>query len=41
MVLARIDDRPTFEVVVFRGYAVYVLESLAESASEFGFTIVA
>lgn len=39
MTLARIDDTPTFELMVFRGYAAFVLESLVESASEFGVAI--
>ena len=36
MTLARIDDAPTFELLVFRGYAVFVFESLVDAAEEFG-----
>ena len=38
MTLARIDgsDTPLYELSVFRGYAVFVFESLVESAREFG-----
>ncbi len=39
MTLARIDDAPTFELLVFRGYAEFVFESLVEAASEFGLLI--
>ena len=39
MTLARIDDAPTFELMVFRGYAAFVFESLAASAAEFGLRI--
>jgi heterotetrameric sarcosine oxidase gamma subunit len=35
MTLARLDDAPTFELMVFRGYAVFVYESLIEAAREF------
>lgn len=35
MTLARLDDTPTFEMMVFRGYATFVYESLVESALEF------
>ena len=34
--LARLDDAPTFELLVFRGYAEFVFESLVEGAAEFG-----
>jgi len=40
MTLTRIDDAPTFELLVFRGYAEFVLESLVEAAEEFGLLIV-
>ena len=39
MTLSRIDDAPTFEILVFRGYAQHVFESLAEGAAEFGLRI--
>lgn len=49
MTLARIDppdhsddarrDSPAFELMVFRGYAVFVFEALVESAREFGVAI--
>ena len=35
MTLARFDDTPTFELMVFRGYAAFVYEALVESAGEF------
>ena len=35
--LARLDDAPTFEVLVFRGYAQFASEMLCEAAMEFGF----
>ena len=38
--LARLDDAPTFELLVFRGYAEFVFEALAEAAAEFGLLIV-
>jgi sarcosine oxidase subunit gamma len=37
--LARVDDRPTFELLVFRGYAEFVAEMLCEAAVEFGLAI--
>jgi heterotetrameric sarcosine oxidase gamma subunit len=40
MTLARIDDAPTFELLVFRGYAEFVFESLVDAAREFGLLIV-
>lgn len=40
MTLARIDDAPTYELLVFRGYAEFVFESLVEAAEEFGLLIV-
>lgn len=42
MTLARLDDErgaPVYELMVFRGYAVFVLEALFESAREFGGTV--
>jgi len=39
MTLSRIDDAPTFEILVFRGYAQHVFESLVEGAAEFGLRI--
>ena len=40
MHLARTDDLPTFELLVFRGYAEFVLEALCDGAAEFGFRVV-
>ena len=40
MTLARLDDTPTFELMVFRGYAAFVYESLVESAREFNVNAV-
>jgi heterotetrameric sarcosine oxidase gamma subunit len=37
--LARVDDAPTFELLVFRGYAQFVTEMLCEAALEFGLTV--
>jgi sarcosine oxidase subunit gamma len=39
MHLARTDDLPTFELLVFRGYAEFVFEALCEGAAEFGFRV--
>jgi len=39
MTLSRIDDAPTFELLVFRGYAQHVFESLVDGAAEFGLRI--
>ena len=39
MTLSRIDDAPTFEILVYRGYAQHVFESLVEGAAEFGLRI--
>ena len=39
MGLAHTDAAPTFELMVFRGYAEFVFESLAASAKEFGLRI--
>ena len=41
MTLARTDDRPGFEVLVFRGYGEFVFEALAEAGAEFGLRVVA
>lgn len=41
MTLSRINDDPTFEILVFRGYAQHVFESLVESAAEYGVRVVA
>ena len=38
--LARIDDAPTFELLVFRGYAEFVFDSLVEAAGEFGLQVL-
>ena len=40
MTLARIDDAPTFELLVFRGYAEFAFEALVEAAEEFGLLIL-
>lgn len=37
--LARTDDAPSFELLVFRGYAEFVFESLVEAGREFGLLI--
>jgi sarcosine oxidase gamma subunit len=39
MHLARTSDLPTFELLVFRGYAEFVFEALCEGAAEFGFRV--
>jgi heterotetrameric sarcosine oxidase gamma subunit len=39
MHLARTDDSPTFELLVFRGYAEFVFEALCDGAAEFGFRV--
>lgn len=39
MALACIHETPIFELMVFRGYAEFILESLLQSASEFGLLI--
>jgi heterotetrameric sarcosine oxidase gamma subunit len=41
MTLARIDDVPSFELLVFRGYAEFVFEALVEAGEEFGLLVVA
>lgn len=40
MTLARIDDAPTFELLVFRGYAEFVFEAMVEAGGEFGLQIL-
>ena len=40
MTLTRIDDAPTFELLVFRGYAEFVFESLVEAGEEFGLLVL-
>jgi sarcosine oxidase subunit gamma len=37
--LARLDDLPTFEILVFRGYAEFVFEALIEAGAEFGLKV--
>jgi sarcosine oxidase subunit gamma len=39
MTLSRLDDVPTFETLVYRGYAQHVFESLVDGAAEFGLRI--
>ena len=39
MHLARVDDVPTYELLVFRGYAEFVFDALCEGAAEFGFRV--
>ncbi len=39
MTLSRLNDEPAFELLVFRGYAQHVCESLIQTAAEFGLTI--
>ena len=39
MTLSRLDDGPDFELLVYRGYAQHVCESLIQTAAEFGLTI--
>ncbi|MEO8546332.1 MAG: sarcosine oxidase subunit gamma family protein [Burkholderiaceae bacterium] len=39
MHLARTDDGPTFELLVFRGYAEFVFEALCDGAAEFGLRV--
>lgn len=41
MTISRIDDVPSFELLVFRGYAQHVCESLVQAAAEFGLTVIA
>ena len=40
MTLTRIDDAPSFELLVFRGYAEFVFDALVEAAGEFGLQVV-
>ena len=40
MTLACIHEAPIFELMVFRGYAEFILESLLKSASEYGLLII-
>ena len=40
MTLARRDDTPTFEILVYRGFAEHAFEALVESGAEFGLEIV-
>lgn len=40
MTLARRDDAPSFEILVYRGYAEHAYEALVESGAEFGLEIV-
>ena len=35
MTLMHLDEAPTFEILVYRGYGQHVFESLVESAAEF------
>lgn len=39
MHLARTDELPTFELLVFRGYAEFVFDALCDAAAEFGFRV--
>lgn len=39
MHLSRTDDLPTFELLVFRGYAQCVFDALCDAATEFGFRV--
>ena len=39
MTLARLDDTPVFELLVFRGYAEFVFDALVEAAGEFGLQV--
>jgi len=39
MHLARTDDVPTFELLVFRGYAEFVFDALCEAAAEYGYQV--
>lgn len=39
MHLARTDDQPTFELLVFRGYAQFVFDALCHGAAEFGYQV--
>jgi len=39
MHLARTDDLPTFELLVFRGYAEFVFGALCDAAAEYGYQV--
>ena len=39
MHLTRGDDQPTYELLVFRGYAEFVFEALCDAAAEFGLRV--
>lgn len=39
MHLACLDNQPTFELLVFRGYAEFVFEALCDAAAEFGLRV--
>lgn len=39
MHLARTDDAPTFELLVFRGYAEFVFDALCDAAAEYGYQV--
>lgn len=39
MHLARTDDEPTFELLVFRGYAEFVFDALCGAAAEYGYEV--
>ena len=39
MHLARTDDLPTFELLVFRGYAEFVFDALCHGAAEYGYQV--
>ena len=40
MTLTRLDDAPTFEILVYRGYAEHAFETLVDAGAEFGLEIV-
>lgn len=39
MTLVRLGDAPTYEMLVFRGYAEFVFDALVEAAREFGLVV--
>lgn len=39
MTLARLGEAPTYEMLVFRGYAEFVFDALVEAAREFGLVV--
>ena len=39
MTLTRLDDAPTFEILVYRGYAEHAFETLVNAGAEFGLEI--